>query len=135
MNNSPKTEPTAIIASMALTALAAGYTDLTTSIWVKIVSYLILILAGTSATQLYWSLIIPQLRNELDDSLTREVNFKGKILVRLVGFYFRVSARFFIAQCTIKEMRLLGYINGMIAFLIFFVAKLLNLIKLGFIIQ
>ena len=58
---------------MALTALASSYVNLTTTpVWQKVLDYLVMIFAGTSATQLYWSLIIPQLRDQLDASLTTE---------------------------------------------------------------
>ncbi len=118
----PRTEPTAIVISMALTALASSYVNLTTTpVWQKVLDYLVMIFAGTSATQLYWSLIIPQLRDQLDASLTTE------FLRKLVNFYLRVSTRFLIGQWTAKEMRLLGYINGLLAFLIFFFVELFHI--------
>ena len=123
MNQSSKTEPTAIVVSMALTALASNYADSTTLIWRKIAASLIFILAGTSTTQLYWSLIIPLLREQLDVSLTRRGKTKFEFLGQLVIFYFRAEVRFLLARCTIMEMRLLGYLNGLAAFILFFLAQ------------
>ncbi len=123
MNNSSRTEPTAIVVSMALTALASNYIESATSIWGKIVALLIFVFAGASATQLYWSLIIPLLRNQLDVSFIRRENTKYELLGLLIPFYFQISIRFFTVKCTIEEIRLLGYLNGMLAFLIFFLSK------------
>ena len=108
---------------MALTALASNYADSTTLIWRKIAASLIFILAGTSTTQLYWSLIIPLLREQLDVSLTRRGKTKFEFLGQLVIFCFRAEARFLLARCTIMEMRLLGYLNGLAAFILFFLAQ------------
>ena len=130
MNNSSRTEPTAIVVSMALTTLAATYINSIASTWQRIVTSLMFILAGTSTTQLYWSLIIPLLRDQLDVPLGREGKTKNKFLGQLVSFYFQVSGRLIIGRCTVKEMRLLGYLNGLAAFLILFLGQLLLIVDL-----
>ena len=132
MNNSPKIQPTAIIVSMALTALAASYTDLTTTpVWEKVLDYLVLILAGTSTTQLYWSFIIPQIREEFHGSLTTIANSRSRFFIKLVTFYFSASTRLIIGQCTFNEMKLVGYLNSLVAFLILFLGHLLHIVYLG----
>ena len=132
MNQLPKTEPSAIIVSMALTALAASFFDSFASTWRKIFIYLIFFLSGTSATQLYWSLIFPLVRDQLDGALNRRRNNKFDFFRRLVSYYFQVTVRFVFARCTLEEMRLLGYLNGLTAFLLLFLAQLLNIFRFSY---
>ncbi len=132
VNNSPQTEPSTIIVSMALTTLAASYIRSTQATWEYILASTIFILSGTSTTQLYWSFIIPLLTDQLNISPSRGRRSDNyQLLERLVTFYFRVGARFLIAQCTAKEMRLLGYLNSLIAFLLLFLGEIFYIVTLS----
>ena len=127
-----KTEPIAIPVSMALTALAVSYVDNTNSIWRRALSSLIFILGAMSTTQLYWSLIIPLLKDGLNLSSNDKIKNRYMFLVLLFGFYGRNSIRFIIGRCNAKEMMLLGYLNGLAAFIVLFFAQLLHIIELVF---
>ncbi len=127
-----KTEPIAVAVSMALTALAASSVDDTDSTWGKALSSLIFILGGMSTTQLYWSLIIPLLKDGLNLSSNDKIKNRYMFLVLLFGFYGRKSIRFIIGRCNAKEMMLLGYLNGLAAFIVLFFAQLLHIIELVF---
>ena len=122
-----KTEPTAIIVSMALTALAASFIDSLGLTWKTTFIYLIFFLSGASATQLYWSLIVPLVREQLDGALNRRKNNRLEFFVQLVSYYLRVTVQFVFARCTLEEMRLLGYLNGLAAFLLLFLGQLFNI--------
>ena len=127
-----KTEPIAVAVSMALTALAATSIDDTDSTWERALSFLIFILGGMSTTQLYWSLIIPLLKDGLNLSSNDKIKNRYMFLVLLFGFYGGKTIRFITARCNAKEMMLLGYLNGLAAFLILFFAQLLYIIELLF---
>ena len=127
-----KTEPIAVAVSMALTASAASSFDETNSTWGKALSSLIFILGGISTTQLYWSLIIPLLKDGLNLSSNDKIKNRYMFLVLLFGFYGRKSIRFIIGRCNVKEMMLLGYLNGLAAFMVLFFTQLLHIIELVF---
>ena len=115
---------------MGLTALAASSVE-TTSLtwnWQKFMSAIIFIFAGTATTQLYWSLIIPLLRDQRDLPLRREGNRKKyQLFGQLITFYAKANMRFFSARSKVTDMRLLGYLNGLVAFLIFFLVQLFHI--------
>ncbi len=134
MNRSPNTEPSAIIVSMTLTALSVTFIDIVrldsiSNAWKFILATIIFIFAGTSTTQLYFSLIIPKLRGQINFPLSRERTTKQNFFVRYLGFYLIMTARFFMARCSVIEIRLLGYLNSLIAFSILFLVQLFNIFE------
>ena len=137
MNNSPVTEPSAILISMSLMALSATYIDLTKldsiyDTYRVIFASIIFIFAGTSACQLYFSLIIPKLKDQINFPLSRERITKPNFFVRYLIFYFLMTTKFFTAQCNVREIRLLGYLNSLAAFSILFFVQLIHIVERSF---
>ena len=124
-----KTEPIAIVVSMALTAFASTYLNSDVSAWRMILIHLIFFMSGTSASQLYWSLIFPMLRVQLEASINRRTNKRIEFLEFLVCYYFRVMVRFVLFRCTLEEIRFLGYLNGLGAFLFLFLGLLFHVFQ------
>ncbi len=134
MNQSPNTEPSAILISMSLTALSATYIDFSkldsgSDAWRLILASIIFMFAGISACQLYFSLIIPKLRDQINFPLSKKRTTKQNFFVRYLGFYLRITTRFFIARCSVREIRLLGHLNSLIAFSILFLVQLIHMFE------
>ncbi len=134
MNNSPVTEPSAILISMSLTALSATYIDFTKldsihDTYRIIVASIIFIFAGTSSSQLYFSLIIPKLKEQISFPLIQRRSTKLNCFVRNLSLYILITMKFFTAQCNVREIRLLGYLNSIVAFSILLLAQLIHTLE------
>ena len=134
MNKPPVTEPSTILMSMTLTALSAAYVDLAKLVsvsdaWRIILASIVFIFAGTSTAQLYFSLIIPKLKSQINFPVSWERNAK---LLRYFSFYILWTARFFSARCSVKEIRILGYLNGLIAFFILIIIQFFHIFEKSF---
>ncbi|MEM1370119.1 MAG: hypothetical protein AAGG02_19360, partial [Cyanobacteria bacterium P01_H01_bin.15] len=82
-----KFEPTAIVASLSLAGLAAGFAELTTSLLISSVGGIIFLLAGASTVQLFWYMILPSL---LDYFIKNKINFRKKhqwVLIEVTGIF------------------------------------------------
>lgn len=137
MNKSPDTEPSTILMSMTLTALSAAYIDLTKLVsvadaWRVIFASIVFIFAGTSTAQLYFSLIIPKLKAQMNFSLSRERSNKLFLFLRYFGFYILCTTKFLSARCSVKETRILGYLNGLIAFFILIIVQFFHIFEKSF---
>ena len=139
MTKSPGTEPSTIIVSMTLTAGSAAYIDIAnlnsvSAAWRLIFSSIIFIFAGTSATQLYFSLIIPKIRNQINCMRAQERANKRNLLRNYIRFYLLGNLKFLIARCTINEIRMLGYLNGFMAFFILLIVQFIHIIEKSFLV-
>ena len=137
MNQSPVTEPSIIIISMSLTALSATYIDFYKLDSISgaervIFAAIIFFLAGISSSQLYVSLIIPKLRDQINFPMVQERSTKQNFFVRYLGFYLQMTTRFFKARCNVREIRLLGYLNGLAAFSLLFFVQLIYILEKSF---
>ena len=115
-----KTEPIAVVVSMSLTAFASTYLNSDVSTWGLILIHLIFFMSGASASQLYWTLIFPILSVQLENSTTRKTNKRINFLLCLVSYYFQVMVRFVCFRSSLEEIRFLGHLNGLGAFLLLF---------------
>ncbi|WP_144053371.1 hypothetical protein [Xenococcus sp. PCC 7305] len=120
--------------SMTLTALSAAYIDFATFVsvsdaWKAMLASIVFIFAGTSTAQLYFSLIIPKVKAQINSPLVRERSTKLFLLLRYFGFYILWNTRFFSARCSITETRILGYLNGLIAFFILMIVQLFYILE------
>ena len=134
MNKPPVTEPSTILMSMTLTALSAAYIDLAKLVsvsdaWRTILASIVFIFAGTSTAQLYFSLIIPKLKAQINFPWNQERSNK---LLRCFGFYILWNVRFFSARCSVRETRILGYLNGLIAFFILIIVQFFHIFEKSF---
>ena len=122
MKNQPQTEPVTLIVSMGLTALTVGLMEEYEGTWAKILITLLFIFSGQATIMLYWSIILPLAKAELENSVTSiKVKKKFRVVLAIIRFYCKVQLKIFLFRSTIREIRLFGYISGFIAFLIFYI--------------
>ena len=134
MNKSPGTEPSTILMSMTLTALSAAYIDFTkfaslSDAWKLMMASVVFIFGGTSTAQLYFSLIIPKLKAQQNFPLSQGRNTKLFFLYKYYRHYILLSKKFFYAQCSANEIRMLGYLNGLIAFFLLVIVQFFYILE------
>ncbi len=129
MNNKPQTEPVTLIVSMALTAMAVGLMNEYDQTLQKILITLLFIFSGEATIMLYWSIILPLIKAEFENSIN-SIKFKRKFgtFLAIIRLYFEIQLKIFFFRCTVTEIKLLGYISGFIAFLIFYIAIPIKLV-------
>ncbi len=122
MKNQPQTEPATLIVSMGLTALTVGLMGEYDQTWAKILITLLFIFSGEATIMLYWSIILPLIKAELENSITSiKVQKKFRVVLAIIRFYCKVQLKILLFRSNIREIRLFGYISGFIAFLIFYI--------------
>ncbi len=122
---------------MTLAALSATYVDLAklnsvSDAWKVIFSSIIFLFAGISTAQLYFSLIIPKLKAQIDFSWSRGRTTKLNLFLRYFGLYILWNTRFLRGRCSVREVRILGYLNGLAAFSILLIAQLIHIFEKSF---
>ncbi len=132
MKNKLQIEPVTLIVAMALTVLAVGLMNEYDPSWEKVLITLIFLFSGEATIMLYWSIILPLLQAELENSISPiKTNKKLRVLLVIIRFYCKIQLKILLFRCTIGEMKLFGYISGFIAFLIFYLVipvKIVNLL-------
>lgn len=124
MKNQPQTEPATLIVSMGLTALTVGLMGEYDQTWGKILITLLFIFSGEATIMLYWSIILPLIKAELENSITItsiKVQKKFRVVLAIIRVYCKLQLKILLFRSNIREIRLFGYISGFIAFLIFYI--------------